>query len=126
MAQGIRIGYGDLFSTYTDAHRKDREALYAYFSSKSGKAKTTVDLMVNTFTNLCALADFEAEAPVFPQTNIGQTSPQTQAAVNVVTQKGITPELHINIQLHLPPTTDPAVYDNLFKSMKKHLLSAGD
>ena len=33
------------------------------------------------------------------------------------------PEIAINIQLHLPETENPDVYDNLFKSLKKHLLN---
>jgi hypothetical protein len=124
MAKAIRTGYSDLFGLYPDANRKDREALYAYFSAKTGKAKATVDLMVNTFINLCALADFEAEAPPTVQPAEVVESPISPPELRIVSGKGVVPEIHINIQLHLPPTTDPTVFDNLFKSMKKHLLSA--
>ena len=116
LAEAIRKGYDDLFRTYEDAQRKDREALYAFFSSKTGKAKPTVDLMVNTFVNLCQLADFEAiPMPPIPEL------PKPE-----VPEKAIIPEIHINIQLHLPETKDSSVYDNLFKSLKKHLLSVED
>ena len=30
--------------------------------------------------------------------------------------------LHYNIQIHLPETTNMAVYDAIFQSLKKHLL----
>jgi len=30
-------------------------------------------------------------------------------------------QLHYNIQIHLPESRDQAVYDALFKSLKKHL-----
>jgi hypothetical protein len=119
LAQAMRQGYKELFATYPDANRKDREALYSFFSSKSGKAKLTVDLMVSTFVNLCELADFEKEAPTPTPIPLGAPEP-----VGFKPEKGVISELHINIQLHLPPSTDPAVYDNLFKSLKKHLLSA--
>lgn len=33
-------------------------------------------------------------------------------------------EMHFNIQLHLPETTEPQVYDAIFKSMKDHLLGS--
>lgn len=118
LAKAIRAGYSELFNTYRDAHRKDREALYAYFSSKTGKAKSTVDYMVTTFINLCQLADFEA---VTPELKPELVVPSPPPSVSI--EKGIIPEIHINIQLHLPPATDPSVFDNLFKSMKKHLLS---
>jgi len=117
LAQGIRQGYKDLFSTYPDAQRKDREALYAFFSSKTGKAKRTVDLIVNTFVNLCQLADFEKEAP--PTLTL-----PLKGGEGLRLEKGMIPEIHINIQLHLPPTSDSTVYDSLFKSLKKNLLSA--
>ena len=32
-----------------------------------------------------------------------------------------TAQLHYNIQIHLPESRDQAVYDALFKSLKKHL-----
>ena len=121
MAQAIKQGYKELFATYPDAFRKDREALYAFFSSKTGKAKATVDLMVTTFINLCQLADFKQEAPV--PVAVSPPKPE-EAVVSVKPEKGIIRELHIDIQLHLPATNDPTVYDNLFKSLKKHLLSA--
>jgi len=119
LAQAIRQGYKELFATYPDANRKDREALYAFFSSKTGKAKATVDLMVSTFINLCQLADFEAEVPK----EIAPTAAPEKPIPYSKIEKGIISELHINIQLHLPATTDPTVYNNLFKSLRKYLLS---
>jgi len=124
LAQGIREGYKELFETYPDANRKDREALYAFFSSKTGKAKHTVDYMVSTFFNLCQLADFEMEAP---KIEIEPIKPKVvDMPIPVASsrpEKGIISEIHVNIQLHLPATNDPTIYDNLFKSLRKHLLS---
>lgn len=93
--------------------------LYAFFSSKTGKSKRTVDLMVKTFVNLCQLADFEV-VPTKPK--VEPTKPELPSITSKI--KGVIPEIHINIQLHLPATDDPSVYENLFKSLKKHLLSA--
>lgn len=121
LAQAIRIGYGELFKTYEDAYRKDREALYAFFSSKTGKAKRTVDCMVNTFANLCQLADFE-EKPRAPPVPLEPKALEKEG-ITIKPKQGIIPEIHINIQLHLPATNDSSVYDNLFKSLKKHLIS---
>ena len=122
LAQGIREGYKDLFGTYEDAHRKDTEALYAFFSSKTGMAKRTVDLMVNTFTNLCQLADFEKEIPKIEKRPSEIEIPQ-KGGIGARPGKGIVSEMHINIQLHLPATNDSTVYNTLFKSLRKYLLS---
>jgi len=121
LAQGIKEGYKDLFGTYADAHRKDREALYAFFSSKTGKAKRTVDLMVKTFASLCQLADFGKELELAPEPSMPE-----RARISIKPEKGVISEIHINIQLHLPATSDSSVYDSLFKSLKKHLLSADE
>ena len=110
LAQAIRLGYKELFELYPDAYRKDREALYAFFSSKTGKAKRTVEYMVSTFQNLCELADFEKEAPkvkLAPAKPISPAKPIT----SLKPERKVISELHINIQLHLPATTDPTVYD---------------
>lgn len=124
LAQAIRTGYSDLFKTYEDAYRKDREALYAYFSSKTGKAKRTIDLMVNTFQKLCQIADFEVKPVIIPKKEVIK-KPEMKIEERVIKrEKGVISEIHINIQLHLPATDDGSVYDNLFKSLKKHLLSA--
>jgi hypothetical protein len=122
LAQAIREGYKDLFDTYEDAHRKDNEALYAFFSSKTGMAKRTVDLMVSTFTNLCQLADFEKEIRKIEKRPTKIEIPQ-KSVTGARPEKGLVSEMHINIQLHLPATNDPTVYDTLFKSLRKHLLS---
>jgi hypothetical protein len=122
LAKAIQTGYKDLFAVYEDAYRKDREALYAFFSSKTGKAKATVDLMVNTFLNLCQLADFEKTlADLSPKSQ--QTEEPSKTKVSIRPERGIISEMHINIQLHLPATNDSTVYDALFKSLRKHLLS---
>jgi len=120
MAEGIRRGYSNLFKLYDDAYRKDREAIFAYFST-SGKADRTIKAMVGTFFNLSQIADFEAKPIVAEPTTEPQVE-QEPVAIRVERRKGV-PEIHINIQLVLPETTDTSVYDRLFESMKKHLLT---
>jgi len=120
LAQAIQSGYSGLFRLYEDAYRKDREAIYAYFSSQTEKAESTINLMVKTFSSLCDLANFEAlpeaAAPVTERVREEELPPTIARRIGL-------PQIHINIQLHLPETSDQAVYDNLFKSLKKHLLS---
>jgi len=121
LAFAIRTGYSELFNMYPDAYRKDREAIYAFFSI-TGKSEKTINMMVSTFQNLCKLADFEAEQP--PQLEEQKKEEEMEEPVmeRVVHHRGIR-ELHINIQLVLPETTDISVYDRLFESLKRHLLS---
>jgi len=123
LARAIKKGYSNLFAIYPDAYRKDKEALYAYFSSQSNVAEKTITLMVNTFIALRDLADFEA--PELKEITKPQEISEPEHIEKLVKAKRAT-ELHINIQLHLPATDDSNVYDKLFESLKKHLLSDED
>ena len=124
IAQAIRAAYADLFATYSDANRKDDEALRNFFSSKTSVADKTVGYMVKTFSSLCELGDFEAAPPAIDPALLGPASATPGAAATTIaaasTTKGTT--INVNIQLTLPETTDAAVYDTIFASLKKHLL----
>ena len=81
--------------------------------------------MTNTFKALCDVADWTGDD------NVGQTfaedvtQDKTQednvTKVDLINQ-GRKMNLHYNIQIHLPETTNMAVYDAIFQSLKKHLL----
>jgi len=118
VATAIRRSYRDLFHTYPDGHRQDDEALHNFFAAHTTVAESTRKFMVGTFKALCELADFEA-APA-EVTVVEPTAPAVPSAL--VPSAGIK-AVNINIQLTLPATDDPAVYDNLFAALKKHLLS---
>ena len=115
MAIALRESYASLFKTYEDAFRKDKEALYDFFSSRSKLGESTIQLIVKTFQELCKLADFE-KAAVAPAQRVSAQVAQKAAVPSI-------PSININIELHLPATNDPTVYEALFKAMKKHLFS---
>lgn len=120
LAQAIKNGYSELFQTYSDAYNKDRNTLYSFFSGKSAKAELTINQIVSTFINLCKLADFEK----IPSPSV--TKSIEEGKVPVTTKRESQPalrEIHINIQLHLPATNDSSVYDRIFESLKKHLMT---
>lgn len=55
-----------------------------------------------------------------PTSNVVQPS-GSQLTYQVTTQSN--PQIAINIQLHIPETDNPEVYENLFRALKKNLLS---
>lgn len=120
LAKAIMQGYKKLFATYPDAYKKDRETIYAFFSSETGKAKETVDKMVTTFINLCQLADFEGVTLETPSEEVEVGEKKEFKRVPAI-PPGVT--LNVNIQLTLPATDDASVYDKIFKALKEHLLS---
>ena len=65
--------------------------------------------------------DTKEAPPVAEATNPGVSRPSTSQVVNALAGNPVS--IAINIQLHLPETENPAVYENLFRSLKKHLLA---
>jgi hypothetical protein len=125
MAEGIREGYSDLFSVYPDAYERSDEDLKNFFRSKSAVGDQAISKTVSTFRTLCSLADFTKTSEQIPP-NDQTLQPTSKPIQNPVLstaykhQSGIT--ININIELSLPPTTDKAVYENLFAALKKHIL----
>jgi len=122
LAKGIREGYKELFDTYPDANRKDKDTLYAFFSAKTGKAKKTVTYMVNTFTGLCQLADFGAEEYKKEQKEmLGEGEEKGKKKLQMMTQIPEGLVVNMNIQITLPITEDAKVYENIFKALREQL-----
>lgn len=122
MAKSLKAAYKSLFGTFSDADRKDTEALRNYFSTHTTAGEQVVNATVTTFKALCEFADFEAE----PEGTVESTKAEleSEASVNRQVMPAISsqPQININIQLQLPETKDPEIYDNLFSALKKHLL----
>jgi hypothetical protein len=122
LAQGIREGYAELFSTYPHAHDCSKEDLQNFFSTRSAAGKQAITKTISTFQELCRLADFSASPSEDEAVEKEQdTKPRDVGAREMKSPRDFA--ININIQLTLPETTDEKVYEALFLSMKKHLLS---
>ena len=125
MAQALRESYSELFKIHPDAYQKDEESLRNFFTGHSSVGSQAQRGMVAVFRTLCDFADFEAEAAKptndTAETVTERTKPSTRASI----AEGIQ-TLNINIQLELPVTSEPAVYDALFQAMRKYILKASD
>jgi len=83
--------------------------------------------MAMTFRALCSYADWseistplnadEAKSPGKMANESVKHDPQIDEQGN----RNGKMNLHYNIQIHLPETTNMAVYDAIFQSLKKHL-----
>jgi hypothetical protein len=126
LGEALRSGYADLFETFPDAQAKDNETLRNFFSARSNLAENTLALVVRTFKTLCEQADFDSvSAGSETGEHTGTKPPAVKAQPNVRPLAAALPSVNINIQLHIPETTDSSVYDNFFAALKKHLLTDG-
>ena len=132
LAEAIEEAYEDLFAVNRKANELSKPEIVGKFKTLSqGKYSDSVlDKMATTFLGLAGLADFENNSQ--PQTEVETVdSPNdnesasresnnfTNAPLKSATGLG---GLVYNIQIVLPETRDPKVYDALFRSLKEHLL----
>ena len=96
--------------------------------SQGKYSESVVDKMGTTFVNLCKLGDFTS-TPSKHVTKIEEkpaiipTEPEEQKSIgDLARTKRSLGGLHYNIQIILPASRDPKVYDALFRSLKEHLI----
>lgn len=127
LAAGVREAYADLFQVNTKANDlSGTEVQNKLKTLTQGQFTDSVlQKMATTFKSLCGLADFTGshkQAPPQDQPSstlpIGGPAASTSPDHPSVKLGGLV----YNIQIHLPESRDPAVYDALFKSLKEHLL----
>jgi hypothetical protein len=137
LAEALREAYGDLFAVNTKAYLMGADEVKNKLRTltRGEKSDKVVTSMANTFCALSELADWEApkptsaveevqdeavenEIPVTPQSS--SMAQQSNPVAAPVQSAGM--HLHYNIKIHLPETRDPAVFDAIFQSLRRHLM----
>lgn len=134
LADGIREAYEDLFTVNIKANELSlQEVKNKLRTLTQGKISDKVlHLMANTFKVLVESAEWnntpkKEEKKIKNDIPKKEIDPKDVPAIqddteeeNIVDKFNKT-QFHYNIQIHLPESRDPAVYDALFKSLKKHI-----
>lgn len=140
IAVGIQEAYEDLFNLRKDAQNLSNDEVKNKLKTvtQGQKGEKVLGCMALTFRTLCDYADWD-EIESLPQkesvnNNVSETKKNSPSKKTVEpnsfnntspyinkTSNDNPMELHYNIQIHLPETTNMAVYDAIFQSLKKHL-----
>lgn len=131
LAQAIREAYSDLFKVNKNANTMTATEVRNKMKTLSEGAFTdrVLTFMASTFTTLVKSADFNGAPPPREEPDIvedetgdaGQTSRLVPSRPPESRARGAIGDLVYNINIHLPESRDPAVYDALFRSLKEHL-----
>lgn len=131
LAEGIENAYEDLFALRKDAQKLSVDEIKGKLKTltQGQKSEKIICLMANTFKALCDLADWSYKKTATENDSSSQDELEQKASESVnfsQNQDNIVPQnngmnLHYNIQIHLPETSNMAVYDAIFQSLKKHL-----
>jgi hypothetical protein len=122
LGEAIRHGYADLYAVYADAHRRSPADLDHVFSTHSSGGKQVINKTISTFRSLAELAEFASsgstsDTPAAPPPTPAPRPASGEAGEDVLTR----PNLHIDIQVHIPPEASLEQIEKVFESMARHL-----
>lgn len=131
MANALKAGYEELFTRNAYAQDLSPKELTKLICEITGKPhdNNTVKVIVRSFQNAKGFADFEAsssKAKKYEGKRESKPDSQKQsnlpAPVTKCQDTNLKLGLNYTINLVLPKTDDPAIYDAIFKSLKENLL----
>ena len=130
LAEGIRDAWADLFAININAHQLSKAEFIGKLKtlSQGQLSDAVMEFHYSTFSALVKNADFTSHPPKPLKTGEkDEKDGKDQIKKDERKDDGKKSELQLgglvyNIQIVLPESRDPAVYDALFKSLKDHLV----
>jgi hypothetical protein len=128
MADAIREAYSDLFAINKRANELSEDDVRNKLRTltQGKKSEDVIGKMASTFSALAALADWSKDGEVIsgtnPKLNAEEPSPPVDKVDKEPHHQGVLKtQLHYNVQIHLPESRDPLVYDAIFRALREHL-----
>lgn len=122
LADRIRETYSDLFAINTNLFKATDQEIKGAITRVTGKDETTVDRNFKTLKALLQLANFERKSSLPIAAATPAAPPKATESASEGHDKQIRKSnFHYNIQIILPATTEIAVYNAIFKSLKENL-----
>jgi hypothetical protein len=121
-ADALRIGYAPLYEFNEYVHALDDAGLKGVVVQATGAEddSSKVQAIVGSFKALKTFADFDAVDSGVPE-DTDSREPSSTGGAATDGLGGL--RLGYTINLNLPATTDVAVFNAIFKSLREHLLS---
>jgi hypothetical protein len=131
VAAAIRTAYAPLYLRNEFMHELPEEALLGLVTEETGQAHDSgpVKLVCACIKHLKTFANFsQASEPILSGSASAPThdAPTRPAAETPISPQSFGLNLGYTINLNLPATSDPEVFNAIFKSLKEHLLRPSD
>lgn len=133
VAKAIKIAYAPLYVRNEFAHSLPEEELIGLIMEETGSAHdaSPVKKAAACFKALNSFADFSDDLVLEASSEVVSVVPSEtiEKHANYSTQpspKNMGLNIGYTINLNLPATSDPAVFNAIFKSLKENLLSEDD
>lgn len=131
VAEGMKNAFSELFDRNEYVYELSRDKLTGQVIEITGRAKEdrSVQAIVGTFLALNDLADFEGDAPEKPASEpMPDATPAAQTSMNwpgtrpIASTDNVELRVGYTINLNLPETNDPEVFNAIFKALRDNLL----
>jgi hypothetical protein len=130
-AEALRVGYAPLFKRNEFWHALPDDQLRGLIIEETGQGDDSpvVTMTLNTIKGVKKYATFdktdaESKPPSVAMTEIPPPSPAAQKLAAEVSSLGLN--LRYTINLNLPATSDIAVFNAIFKSLRENLLKGSN
>jgi hypothetical protein len=132
MASALKKGYDEIYLRNEYAHDLSKPDFTKLVTDTTGLAhdNVVVKAIVNTFFNAKEFADFESEVKNENNNIQTENTKETKSEINendsshkTTHKRQIDLGINYTINLVLPKTDDPAIYNAIFKSLKENLLN---
>lgn len=124
LGEALRKGYSELFAKDESCYKLDKTKLKGLVMEATGEPHDSkvLELMVNSFWNAKALAEFDGLTDENLKEETEDEDDDSEGRGKNFSNKKINLGLNYTINLVLPKTDDPAVYNAIFKSLRENLL----
>lgn len=122
MAQGLREGWQPIFMANQKANDLSTTELTDIFKTVTGQGESVSQKMATTFKAFAKHADWtapHADQPPLDDDPNGASDPPPPPFERGAGSGSLS--LHHDIHLHLPPTSDVAVYRAIFRALREEL-----
>jgi hypothetical protein len=131
VAQCLRIAYAPLYMRNEYMHELSDAELTGLIVEETGLPHDTrvLSLTLSCIKHVKSLASFSNEKELLAAPVRNEIRPSIDQPHHIspsAPSKSIGLNLGYTINLNLPATSDPAVFDAIFKSLKEHLLRSDD
>jgi hypothetical protein len=119
IAEALRDAYADVFAADQNAGALSPNELQGLFARLSDKGHAVTVKMATTFKAFADLADWSATSaplgrPTDPEPPGEREKEEPKVGAGAIV-------MHHDIHVHLPVSTEIAVYDAIFRSLRQHL-----
>jgi len=125
LGKGTINAFPQLFKAFPDAQNLGKDDLQGYLKQQTGADESVVKKIYGTIKRLCSLSEFTGSSST--STDI-QNTPNNQPSFDQYQPSNnnfgnnMLP-ITMNIELVIPSDATPETYDQIFSSIKKHLLN---